>query len=259
MLAIGMSLVGACSSDNEGGGSGGGTSTEPLCDGSSAIRLELSSSGGFVPDYFDDTNPYGYWFVFVDGHCDYWVSPDMRGVRSGHLSDEQAAALAKDVAWDRLQQLEGPDQSCPDAGATVIRSPTHEASCSCGCDTPEKEAVFAKLDGIVKGLWESGTQTDLPLTAFRSPYPPSQTQDSASWPLSWPITDIVELGSSPGTPIPSASDRAALRSLREEYAATHSYFEIISVQVGTTYHGLALRDDLPPSVAAAVDELHAAP
>ena len=247
--------AGGASGATSSGGAGGASPALVLCDGSEEIRLAVVSGGGMVspPDLY--VNPYGFSSLFVDGRCRYWMSIDSGELREGALSAAQASALEAATAYDHLADLEGTDLGCPDAGATTILGPEHQASCSCGCDTAEKEAVFSATGALTEALWAAATAEDSALFAMWTQDVWSSTE--VEWPLSWPYTALEELtyanAEQSGTAITSAEDRAALRAMRAEVLATEPDAKLCRLAGTPEPVSIALREKLPAEVDAAVE------
>lgn len=233
--------------------SAGGATAVPnqvLCDGSTDIRLALTNGGGMVDVSYDFVHPYGYSFLFIDGQCRYWISQESGELREGVLAAADALDVEERVAYDRLAELEGDDSSCPDAGSATIRGPSHEASCSCGCDTDAKQVVFDGLSALEAELWNRAQAQDWSLSAARTDY--LMTVGTASvWPLSWPVTDLPLLEysggvSSSGMPITDANDRAKLRALRAEVNQRQPGTEVIRLTTDPEPAlGVVLHEHLP--------------
>ena len=240
--------------------SGTNTSTAEICDGSDDIRLGLWNDGGQVDVSSKFTNPFGFSFAFVDGHCRYYASVDtMTGIASGMLDATDAASLARDIGYAQIAKFsQHYDQGCPDAGASRIGDGAHAFGCSCGCDDDaptglaEAEAAshtwierFAKqgkpLGGAVRVAAVNGTVVSSPMPL--------------AWPLDRAIADFVIPGMTftvdSGLVIDDAMDAAALRTLRSRMAAVMPGYAKIAIMDGALSYTLFVRDELPPDVDAA--------
>ena len=256
------STAGAIADGADGGGAdaagtGGAEGVDlgsTLCDGSQEIRLAVVSRFGFVQPRDMFVNGYGYEALFVDGRCRYWMANQGGELRRASLTAAQVSALEAATAYDHLGDYEGEDQNCVDGDTTLIVSPDHEARCSCGCDTDAKARVLADTRAVAEELWEAAVADDFALFAARVSYLGS-TNVEVTWPLSWPYTDLVEMSffTVTGTAITSAEDRAALRAMRAEVLAVEPYAQLCSLADTSEQVSIALREELPAEVVAAID------
>lgn len=245
------------------GGTGGGDPEPrgPICDGSTDMRLGYSADGGFVPTSFYFTNPYGHWFLFIDGQCNYFASMNTDdGIASGTLDAAQAEDLAQAIGWDTIQELAGDDvETCPDAGTDNIWAPDElRVMCTCGCDEgalkQRKTDALAYVRNLMDAL-SQGAKLTGPVAAIA--YTSSPVGGEEVWPLDTPIADTANLVQSMDGPITAfalfedADDAAALRALRD----TKQPGTPLLVSDGTGTYDLYVRDELPDDVAAAIESL----
>jgi len=248
------------------GGMGGTGGTTPelgaLCDGSTDMRLGYAAAGGFVDITFYFTNPYGHWFLFVDGQCNYYLSREYpQGIVSGTLDDEQASTLADAIGWPSIAELAVEDvESCPDAGANVIWAPGGiEVSCTCGCDegpvSQRKTDALQYMYELLETLAQSAPPLMGPVSALAAPESP--VGDELTWPLDQPLAtipnlvhDLDSLGDEFAL-FEDPDDAAALRALR----ATAQPGTPVRVADGEGAYQIYVRDELPEGVAPAIEAL----
>lgn len=246
----------------------GSSSSEPLCDGSDAMRLAyVSDGGGPLWPTFGFTNPRGHAFIGIDGKCRFYVGQNyMRGVVSGTLSTSEAAQVAADFHWNDLDGWAGygvsKDAPCPDAGIVAVMKAKAAAGCSCGCDP----AAPAGLADALKHAYEwldklaaSGKPLDGPVSAVIldsdvSGLPPNQMK--FDWPLSRTIESIPNLrfeGSAstlwtgPWARFDDSAEFTKLRDLRAKTfdANNGNGAQFVIVRAGGKDYALYVRDELP--------------
>jgi hypothetical protein len=233
-----------------------------LCDGSTDLRLGYSADGGFVDVTFYFTNPYGHWFLFIDGQCNYYVSMGYReGIATGMLDAQQAEALALNVEWASIDELTIEDvETCPDAGSDNVWAPDgRRVSCTCGCDegpvSTRKMDALGYMRDLMNELSMSGQSVTGPVSALASLASPST--DELAWPLDMAMADVPnlvhdlnDLGSSPQYALfEDAEDATALRMLRAQQQPGTP----LSVTDGQATYQLWIRDELPDGVSEAID------
>jgi len=252
-------------------GMGGTGGTEPtdlgeICDGSTGMRFGYSADGGFVDGWFYFTNPYGHWFLFIDGQCKYYASMNgvIEGIATGTLDAEQAEQIALNSGWNAVDELSiRDDESCPDAGTDSIWFPSgQQLTCTCGCDpSPVSQRKTDALD-YIRGLMEvlaQGEKLDGPVAAMAAASPADGSE--LQWPLDTPLTGIANLVHDLNmlrddyAVFEDAADAAALRALR----STAQPGTQLLVTDGQDTYQLHLRDQLPQSVDAAINQLRANP
>lgn len=261
----GTSQGGATSGTGQGGATGTTTSTEPdpiLCDGSTEIRLGITSAGGMVDVSYPLLHPYGYWFLFIDGSCRYWVGKDSGELRQGSLSASEALEVETALAFDHLGQFAGTDESCPDAGSTTLMDSAHQAECSCGCDTPEKAALFERIPTVRDDLFDKGLDQDWQLLAARTDF--VYSGNALTWPLSWPVSDLPLLTYSTvraplGMTITDANDKQQLRALHATFEQISPGADIITLSSEPEQVGLVLSWQLPAETRERIDRFLAQP
>ncbi|MBE7478929.1 MAG: hypothetical protein HS104_02910 [Polyangiaceae bacterium] len=261
-LLFGCSVV-ACGGESESnGGSGGGTQTGPLCDGSDSIRFLLTSGGGYVEPEYSFTSPYGSTYLVVTGKCEAYVAGDyMTGVRVATLSEVQAETFASDVRLSKIASWKDhEDQGCPDAGRNSISDGKSFAWCSCGCDPDAPAGLEAAQDGAFSWhttLLAQGEPIGGPLAAAaNADTSPAPNVTPVPWPLAWPVSSLPATNAGKAGKRVEGADADELRELRTEATLSGTYLDYIPVQsTGTERHRVYARDELPDALTAALDAL----
>lgn len=244
-------------------------STEPLCDGSSAMRLTYTSGGGFVEQMYFFTNPYGGAFFTIDGKCQFYAGNNyMRGIATGTLTEAEAAELSKDVHWFELAGWDwnvNKDAPCPDSGGVSLGRAKISAGCSCGCDDAAPKGLNDALSNANK--WNERLMTaGKPVTGRLSAIAITSEAGTSNtnmfvvdWPLARSMSSIqglvhepsVEYLREPNAVVAHIDDPAEATKLRESRVATvsHETFmgasSYVTVKEGSAQYRLYVRDDLP--------------
>jgi hypothetical protein len=250
------------------GGTGGTEPTElgEICDGSTDMRFGYNADGGYATGWFYFTNPYGHWFLFIDGQCNYYASMNgvVEGIATGTIDAARAEEIALNAGWNAVDELSiRDDESCQDAGSDTIWFPSgQQLSCTCGCDaSPVSQRKTDALD-YIRGLMEmlaQGEKLDGPVAAMAAVSPADGSE--LAWPLDTPLADIGDLVHDANmlgedyAVFEDAADAAALRALR----ATALPGTPLLVTDGQDTYQLHMRDELPESVDAAINELRVSP
>jgi hypothetical protein len=125
------------------------TQSQPLCDGSDAVRLQYTSGGGFFPgSYYGFLAPFLSRYLFVDGHCRYWVSAAAwAGVRIGSLTDDQANTLETELHYAEFAELNGDweTRGCNDGGTWTVSDGASQIGCYCGCTDDDVPAAVSEV------------------------------------------------------------------------------------------------------------------
>jgi hypothetical protein len=242
---------------------GGLMATEDICDASDGLRFAMSSGGGFVPiDYFF-RSPYGFTFLFVDGHCRYYTSGAEGEIRTGSLSKAQARQLSAASGYASLEAWSttpSENPGCADGVDTTLYRPGFHAGCYCGCDASAVPAakIAAMQDTYtwVQKLKTLGTAVDGDIRAA-AVKEDSPSGTPVAWPLSRAMVDIASFVQPVSIPdsalFTDSAETKKLRKVRSDALAAKAYLPEVS-EAGTTY-GLYLRDELPAAVATAVNAL----
>jgi hypothetical protein len=253
----------------DGGSVDAGTvSTEPLCDGSSAMRLTFESGGGFVDQLYFFTNPHGHAFLAIDGKCQFYVGQNyMRGIATGTLTEAEAAELSKDVHWFELAGWDwnvNKDAPCPDSGGISLTRAKITAGCSCGCDDAAPKGLNDALSNASKWidrLMTEGKPVTGPLSAvaFTEAGAGTTNLPFVQWPLARSMSSIMGLVHEPSAEYLSATntmvahfdDPTEVMQLRAARVATVSHDtngsvgNSVPVKEGSLQYRLYARDELP--------------
>jgi hypothetical protein len=227
-----------------------------FCDGSDAIRLGMwtgaASLGGFM-------RPFGLEFAFVDGHCAYVASTSAAdGIATGVLDATRVAELARDVGYARIAEFSAhTPEPCFEAQPAVVSDGRASFACGCGCDAdspPDLVAAEAASHRWIQRLVADAPRRVAAVRAAALIDEDGPYADSPAWPLSQPITDVLETvltrsWNDAGKVFEDASDVAALRALRVRAASRGT---AIFVVVGQQQYSLEVRDELPVATDAAV-------
>ena len=120
-----------------------------ICDGSDDIRLGMWNGGGGVDLSYAFTNPFGFAFAFVDGHCRYYASTDtMTGIATGMLDGTDAASLARDMGYAQIAKFgRGQLRSGLSGCGRIVDSGdgANAFGCSCGCERRCTRQVSPRL------------------------------------------------------------------------------------------------------------------
>jgi hypothetical protein len=234
-----------------------------ICDGSAGIRLAYRDSinSGMEPPFTAVLYDLGADFLYVDGHCHYWVGSPLRltatqdnpyyawrPYREGVLTDDQERRLHDAVSYDDFR-VSGP--ACPSsapADASVIQLWDGLTVHSCrGGPTGVAGDWPMRVELYGSGLPMTGAMR---VEVGQEPVPPGEKLypwPLASGPATYAIAYSRSMSVGQSTLISEPSDVAALRTLREQMltdqAATDYFPGIILVE--PEGYVLALRDDLP--------------
>lgn len=260
-----------------------GSSRPVLCDGSDALRLVYSSSGGFVSPAFGFTNPYGHSFLAVDGKCRYFAEDNyMLGILSGTLTTADAEQLSADLHWNDLDSWASyglnKDAPCPDSSVISLAKAKASAGCSCGCDPAAPSGLgdaLAKAQSWLQKLEAIGKPLDGPVSAVITDASMGKAprQPELDWPLARAIDAIPNLivdladtklwmGAGPWARFDDAADYTKLRELRRTTVTSDPRGPDFAGQaVLIRDHGkeydLFVRDELPAETERAWKELQA--
>jgi hypothetical protein len=188
MRALLLLFVAACGAET--------TAEYTLCDGSDAVRLSISTGGGFVAEqelFTHEASP----FLRVTGTCEFLVTP-----RQGHawltgtLSAEQAQALSQTLRLGELDALRyrSPENGCLDGSTTVIGTASGFASCTCGCGENAPAAATQALKESAAAYdvaRNAGTPLRGPVEVIAVEQEADLDVQAASWPFAFPVTEIA--------------------------------------------------------------------
>jgi hypothetical protein len=224
---------------------------DPLCDGSTDIRLLIYETGGrgTFPRF---GVPFGHRFAFVDGQCRFFAgSRYTLGYRSGVLTSEQAADVARETRWAELPALDGlQTEQCPDAGSRVLTDGEHVAHWR-GCGDGPGFGMLASL----------GPRLDGPVLVATAPEaPPRATATLLPWtiarePSAFADVDSEDPWSVPGVRVTDTADVARLRQLRAQVVFDPPYehhpFYVTTGDGGPTYAAY-VREVVPNDMRSAI-------
>jgi hypothetical protein len=255
-------------------GTGGGSSSSALCDGSEDIRFVWFVGGGFVSNYYSFTESRGLGFLAVDGQCRFWRSTEPGGVvYAGVLEPEDAESFASTLDYERVLGIgtfeDPPD--CTDGGTDVIWTPESRITCSCGPCSSNPSApsgwtvAFRTMSDARLDDWLGNAE---PMTGLaRMALVGFGDFINDPNPLLWPLSRSPrpsEIHSAPGpidessgAEVTDANELSLLREARATYlerqpGSDHTLLvQITASSTGSRFHML-LRDEVPAPVQAAL-------
>jgi hypothetical protein len=245
---------------------------QPICDGSSDLRVVFASIDGFGDRGGRFTDRYGGSYLVVDGTCRYWAgSGTLRGLSSGVLESDTASTLSEELHFGRYSTVAGyrDEQQCPDAGPAFLRDTTGTITSSfCGIEQAPRVVREALRRGaeLARELADTGQAawTKTSLLALRDPevYPevPSMRQASA-----WTSTLDLDaramtsrefsrgLEPDAGVVVQDDANQELLGRLRRAELSKNPYASDLLVRdAQDRYFQLLVRDEPPDAVAAAL-------
>ena len=125
------------------------------------------------------------------------------------------------------------------------------------------DAVILGVTALVTELVGDGTPLSEPVGLIAIDTGTDASGTRLSWPLSWDVADIAMtqdqlIGdvATLGTVVNDSTEATALRSLRQTTLTSSSDKRLVRVDTSTGGHyNLFIRDELPQSVATAIDAL----
>jgi hypothetical protein len=245
---------------------------EPICDGTTNLRLVYVALRGFASYGSSFTDRYGSTYLTVDGTCRYWASSDtLNGLRSGVLSPDTANELSNELHFGRYSTAEGyrDQDQCPDAGPAFLRDSTGTISRPfCGMENAPRvvREAFARGSSLAQELAEAGEPAwrHSTLLALREPpmFPDIPTMRGASeWSstldLDTRAVTFRDLARGPdldaGLVVEDEESQALLGRLRQEELRKDPYaYDLLVRDAQDRYFQLLVRDEPPDAVAAAV-------
>ncbi len=238
-----------------------------LCDGSDAIRLVVHDGGGgpLNPE-FGFVQGYGWRFLVVDGHCNYWVSTHLGRFGSGSIDDPSVLDSYAAAGYAKLDQLSAfQPVGCPDSGTTLLWDPygAVRAGNPCGDrDWPDDwSAAFDAANELLEKLAASALLSTGPLRILVSSVDETPGPETSAWPLSLdPTPVLVEVSSITdwghpqiGALFASGPDAEALRAAQQPDSPVRGWFDYTTVQGQTDTVQVMMRDELPPRVRGALE------
>lgn len=234
-----------------------------LCDGSDAIWLGFTNTSGFHEGKAF-SEPYGNVFLFLDGHCDFYVRKYGRLV-IGQVSEGVAKTLAARVGMTSIQETDQWHEDTCDEGEARLRVFGHSLACACGCDAnapawvetamyeafrladellPEGEPATGPLAVIGRGFNDDDGRRDL---RGLDPWPLSVPIGAVPGLIQEPFPGPEELASEGIGAVFVGEDAARLRALDEDLNSS-----ILTVREDGVGYWLYLRDEFPPAAERAV-------
>jgi hypothetical protein len=246
-------------------GAGADASSAPsrrICDGSDGIRLAHWVGGGGTQAAFTAIlYELGWEFLYVDGHCHYWVrqpSPpvgpdplyfDSFPYREGVLTTHQESTLHDLLSYDDFARGAPP---CPransgttDASTEMLWDGVKAHSCYAGWQVdpswPMRSELFASGTPVTGAMRVESGQNSIPDSAPIYP-----------WPLATPVTNyevpvLKSFASGQSALVADPTETAALRRLRDRAIAeaTIAGYPDGAIAVQPKGYVVTVRDDLP--------------
>lgn len=262
--SMGAQTLGSTATTSASGTTGGATDLI-LCDGTDRLRFSV-----VIPASNVITDQWVLWenggrFLFVDGHCRFWVSgPDnpsqLERYHSGVLSDLDRSALEGSFFWGRWAEkgllgswAKGQGQF--DFASKVFQSPEGQVGCDSGCGAESNPVEILQMRNAeqvqVERLWQAGAPYDSSLRIQVNLYATAGLVPNAIWPLSWSLAEVVhtpedasEAEPGSGILIDDPEEVAALREIWDDY-------DSIMPETWKTY-GIPFEDPQVPGVVFSV-------
>jgi len=199
-----------------------------VCDGSDGLRLVIAFDGQLDREYPYSAVQYelGAPYVYVDGHCQYWLdSWDLnepfafwRPIRTGSLTSDEQASLAGAIAYDDIGSLASCKPSTPGRDVPVAHIFDGTRLRNCYPDV----ALQAAWSGTVSPLYDRGTPLMSALRIEVGVGTPVTNLPPHPWPLAAPLSDFLvppEMQFNGGVSrlVSDPGDVSALLALRDEY------------------------------------------
>lgn len=235
-----------------------------LCDGSDDIRLGLTTPiqrGGLLPDPLFTQPYYGRGFLYVDGHCNFWLRRDyVQGIGARAMNENEAREVEEAIRWQTIGRmaLEPDLPSCSDGGDTRVSTPRTTIACDCECDGPN--AQLAEVIGDVEyqigsTLYPSTGALETSVRAVAVWLNDDVAGTTAMWPLDQPIAaydGLVYAGGDnlEGLLFDDPADAAALRLARNGQSIED---DGLIVQDGEAVYTVFIVDVLPSEVEARIE------
>jgi hypothetical protein len=232
-----------------------------ICDGSDDIRLAYElGGGGIIEAYTIAVVELGWQFLYVDGHCHYWVQrPDLGDgdvdpsgqlapFREGVLTRDQEASLHAATWYDDFAHAA---PKCPE------RPGLFDASTELFWDGAAVHGCYGGFDfgqgwPSQSELWDAGTPMAGALRFEVGQSSVADDQPKYAWPLASPLADYetpYERSSVAGQTklVTEPAELAALRDLRARAKAEYRPGRFNPAVIALQPKGwvLVVRDDLP--------------
>jgi hypothetical protein len=243
--------------------SGNDTSESPLqmtiCDGSDDVRWIHRTTRTPISTVYPFTGVYGYSFLVIDGHCNFWSSIRPGEISTGSITDSVALDVYQTSEYGRMGRYDdvAASGSCPDNSVELIWDPSG-AFYGSTCDLPEElgelQATVMAAASLTGALTSLGTRSQGSLRLLIVEGVEAR-QGAIGWPLDLDPSSMIpesRLGLSEfsgwtaGIGFAAGSRAEALRNVVSPFEPT--FLEYRGVQFEAI-----LRDELPPTIAAALD------
>jgi hypothetical protein len=229
-----------------------------ICDGSDGIRLAYSVpvSPVRVPAFTADLYDLGIEFLYVDGHCHYWMQEPLpadrfgawRPYREGELTVAQEAALHDAVSYDDFAAGAPPCRGplAVDASPTLLWDGRMTHSCNGTLQAPADWPMRGELARSTTPM--AGPMRVMVGRQSVGPGAPIYPWPLAGTPASYEIGYAASMAFGRSTLVTDPTELAALRSLRDRaiadgIASPGYFYDAIYVQPSGTV--ISMRDDVP--------------
>lgn len=231
-----------------------------LCDGSNDVRLGYQSGGGFVDEGYGFERPYGFEFLFVDGHCDFIVAKlgeeSPGSFTQGHLSDDAAAELTQRLELGSLPRgVYFDNEACPDAGSVSLATPYYYGDCVCGCDdAPDAfERALSAIGETLSFVRAQGSAASGEVELAARMHAQIKAGTPVEWPFDWPLAEIDNVTLNDNTVRVKTRTLAGseARTARDLFAETRtsSSNTLVTVESNGSTYRLFLRERTNPELA----------
>lgn len=234
--------------------------TPVICDGSSDIRLAVTTGGGGpVPSGMAMLAENGYESLLVDGSCQTWISRYNRPVRTRVLSNEREQTLAAALRLGQWNRFGGTHMGgCADASGISLRFGAQSIRGSaCGLPPSDPLSILTTaFEQQIQDLAADATDLagDVRYLVLRESTPAiGDNRPAVAWPLEVSVASVVfpdSLGPyvRGDSQLATGEDASRLRSIRTTVTGAGSgpAYDFTPVAgAGGVVYDLYLRDALP--------------
>jgi hypothetical protein len=244
---------------------------EPICDGSSDVRLAFGTISGFANYGSAFAGRYGDQYLVIDGSCRYWVGGEsLLGLRTGVLDARRGLELSEQLHFGRYAQVQPePEDVCADAGIALLRDATGTLSTTyCGIESQPRvlREALQRAPELAQRLGEEGDAAwgSSTLLALRDAGLPSNGPEqrvAGEWTSNLDLdvgaVTFLDLarGLEPGAGLPIEDDEtlgllAALRTA--ELRRDPNALDLLVQDAGERHFQLLVRDEPPAAVRDAL-------
>ncbi len=230
-----------------------------ICDGSDGLRFAYRRFIGFaLPAPYRIFSELGGPFLYIDGHCHYWVSDAHaisadQDIRTGVLdaaSEERIAQATHFASWPALENAFTCTEQPPlDGGGTFFSDGSFRPMCPYCVSEAVSELVEmcgGATDALQAQLFAQGQPLDGPVRLFMSTQSVASEPGRVDWPLASDPAAIAAATTQVTLRIDDLADARVLRALRASHHAAFPIFESIPVRDGAgQLYQLFLREVLP--------------